>query len=340
MKRTSWLRHVAVAHYSDAKLDYDPPVASVNAIGGQAQFSADAVQFGFGVFEGMRVYLVDDQYVIFRSLDHHERMVRSCGALGMPCPSYETFVAAIKLAVERNFVAGIEYLYIRPIVFATSGGIMAQQVRAFTFVVLCTPLDPYNGDIRVLVDTQNPRTVPMFSSVKTAANYASASLITRSAQKDGYDTVLWLDGNGFVQECTTMNVFFYIRGQLCTPRLGGILAGVTRRTTIELLRDQGDNVVERDIHIDEVIDGVKSGELPYFFTTSTALGIDRVTHLKHQGSEYRIAGECPRHIRSANERYAMLTRGLKRGTGMHRVIKERSYIGDVLPAMSLAGAEG
>jgi branched-chain amino acid aminotransferase len=337
MKRTSWLPHVAVSHYSEAKLRYDPPVVSVNSIGNQAQLTADAVQFGFGVFEGMRVYIVDGQYAIFRSLDHHERMVRSCAALDMPCPSYDTFVAAIKLVIDNNLDASLKYLYIRPIVFATSGGIMAQQVRAFTFAVLGTPFDVYNGDIKVLVDTKNLRTVPAFSSVKTAANYASASLITRNAQRDGYDTVLWLDGDGFIQECTTMNVFFYLRGELCTPRLGGILAGVTRETMIELVHDQGEKVLERDIHIDEVIDGVKSGDLSYFFTTSTALGIDRVTHLNHLEREYRIEGESPGCIAAAKERYAMITRGFPRGLPMHRTIQMRSYVGDVLPAMSLTG---
>jgi branched-chain amino acid aminotransferase len=329
MSRTNWLPQVAVSQYSEATSDYGPPVASSNAIGSQAQISADAVQFGFSVFEGMRAYVADGKYLVFRSKDHHERLTRSCCALDLPCPGYETFITAIRLVVERNYDAGVPCLYVRPLVFATGGGIMAQQDRACTFAVLCTPFAVHNGDIKVLVDTQNLRTVPAFSTVKTATNYASSSLITGRAQKDGYDTVLWLDGSGFVQECSTTNVFFFIGGQLCTPGLDGILPGVTRRTVMELVRAQGGSVLERDIHIDEVVDGVKSGDLSYFFTTSTALGINRVTHLKHLGTEYRIEGECPSGITAARESYASITRGFPGAMATHSVLRDRSYIGDV-----------
>lgn len=328
MSGTDWLPHVAVSHYSEASSDYGPPAPSVNAIGGEAQITADAVQFGFSVFEGMRVYAAEGRYLVFRARDHHERLVRSCCALELPCPGYETFLAAIRLVVEGNLDASTPCLYVRPLVFATSGGIMAQQGRACTFAVVSMPFAVHNGDIRVLVDTRNLRTVPAFSAVKTAANYASASLITRAAQREGCNTVLWLDGNGLVQECTTTNVFFCIRGELCTPGLGGILPGVTRMTMMELLQEQGETVLERDIHIDEVVDGVRSGDLSYFFTTSTAMGINRVTHLKHLGSEYEIADECPSSVIAAKETYGLITREFPRAMATHSVIRERSYVGD------------
>src|SRR5258708_4644224 len=124
MERTTWLPHAAVSYYSEKKADFESPIISVNAMDSQTQISADAVQFGFSVFEGIRAYVVDGKYIVFRSRDHHERIVRSCAALDMPCPSYETFIEAIRLVVEGNYdKAERGLLYIRPLVFATSGGI-------------------------------------------------------------------------------------------------------------------------------------------------------------------------------------------------------------------------
>jgi len=43
-----------------------------------------------------------------------------------------------------------------------------------------------------------------------------------------------------------MNVFFKINGEVITPSLdGSILAGITRESTIELLRASGIKVTER-----------------------------------------------------------------------------------------------
>jgi len=331
MKKTIWLPRVAVSYYSEEKAAFENAIISVNGMDGHTQISADAVQFGFSVFEGMRAYVVDNKYMVFRSLDHHERMVRSCAALDMPCPSYETFIDAIRMIVEGNYdEAEGDLLYVRPLVFATSGGIMAQQHRAFTFAALCTTQDIANGDIKVLVEAAgNPRTVPAFSSVKTASNYTHAGLITRRAQSEGYDTVLWLDGDGNVQECTTMNIFFCMKGGIFTPRLGNILPGITRKTMIELLREQGCEVTERDLHISEITDCIKSGTMSYIFTTSTALGISRVTLLRHLLEDHSIGREPPKSVSAAIKEYRRVTREFPLGLPAHRGIEKRSYLGVV-----------
>jgi branched-chain amino acid aminotransferase len=324
---TRWLPQAAVAQYAAA--DYGPPVLSANATDGGTQLSADAIQFGFCVYEGMRAYLVDDQYLVFRSRDHHERMVRSCAALAMPCPSYETFIEAIKLVVDANYDGTAGRLYLRPIVFSAAGGIMPQEDQSFTYAVLCRRFDPDIDGLKVFVETENPRTVPLFSAVKTATNYASSALITRRAQSLGYDTVLWLDSIGDVQECTTMNVFLHLNGEIVTPKLGGILPGVTRRTMIELLAGQGVDVVEKDIHITELVDAISSGAPAGIFTTSTALGINNVTVLKHRDNEYRLDAAWPDSIAAARESYRFLTAEFPSALAKYDAIAERSHVGTI-----------
>lgn len=331
MKNTLWMPQAAVSHYAEAKSEYGQPVLSPNMTDGQTQLSADAIQFGFCVYEGMRVYIVDNQYLVFRSRDHHERMAQSCAALTMPCPSYDIFIEAIQLIVESNYDGNARRLYIRPIVFATGGGIMPQQDQSYTYTALCTTFDPDIDRLKVFVETENPRTVPAFSAVKTATNYTSSALITRQAQNLGYDTVLWLDKDGYIQECTTMNVFVCINGEIFTPKLGGILPGVTRRTMIELLAGQGGNVVEKEIHITEIVDAIESGHLSCIFTTSTALGINNVALLKHREDEFKLGADWPDIIAAARENYRVLTEQFPLGLSKHTEIEEGSYISAIQP---------
>jgi len=59
-----------------------------------------------------------------------------------------------------------------------------------------------------------------------------------------------------------MNVFFKINGEVITPSLdGSILAGITRESTIELLRASGIKVTERKITIEEIYNAHEAGTL-------------------------------------------------------------------------------
>jgi len=66
-----------------------------------------------------------------------------------------------------------------------------------------------------------------------------------------YDAVLVREG--IVTECTASNLFMWHSGELHTAKSDNrILPGVTRATVIELARELGFNVVERDLTLEEV----------------------------------------------------------------------------------------
>lgn len=327
MTKPLWLPRAAVSHFQEVTSAYGQPVVSTTAADGHTQLGADAIQFGFSVFEGMRVFVVGDQYLVFRARDHHERLARSCAALELPCPGYDVFVEAIGLVVDSNHAPSTGRLYIRPIVFATGGGIMPQQDQSYTFAVLCTTFDPQLDGLKVFVEMENPRTVPAFAAVKTATNYTSSALVMRRAKNLGYDTVLWLDRGGYVQECTTMNVFLHLAGEIVTPSLGGILPGVTRRTLIELLAAQGCDVVEKEIHLTEVVNALRSGELSGMCTTSTALGINDVALLRLGDDEYKVGSELSNVVAAVKEDYRVLTEEFPTGLAKLETIADRSHIG-------------
>jgi branched-chain amino acid aminotransferase len=86
--------------------------------------------------------------------------------------------------------------------------------------------------------------------------------------------VLFLDSETGtrVDELGGMNVFF-VHGSdtLVTPRLtGSILEGVTRDSILQLARDRGMTVQEREVTLDEWRDGVASGAITEVFACGTA----------------------------------------------------------------------
>jgi branched-chain amino acid aminotransferase len=98
--------------------------------------------------------------------------------------------------------------------------------------------------------------------------------------------VLWLDGveRKYIEEVGTMNVFFKIGGEIVTPALqGSILSGITRKSSIELLRSWGMTVTERRISIQEIADVAAAGKLEEAFGTGTAAVISPIGQLKWDG---------------------------------------------------------
>jgi branched-chain amino acid aminotransferase len=121
-------------------------------------------------------------------------------------------------------------------------------------------------------------------------------LPTEAAKAKGYDQVLWLDAQNFkaIQEVGTMNIFFKINGTIITPALdGAILAGITRMSTIELLRHKGFEVVERRLTIDEVIEASAKGHLEEAFGTGTAVGVAMIQDIGYESQIIHISNNNP-----------------------------------------------
>jgi branched-chain amino acid aminotransferase len=118
---------------------------------------------------------------------------------------------------------------------------------------------------------------------KTAGNYAASLKAQDEAEKQKYTQVLWLDGveRKYIEEVGTMNVFFVIGDEIVTPSLqGSILSGITRMSTIEILKAWGLKVSERRISIEEIAQASKEGRLKEAFGTGTAAVISPIGQLK------------------------------------------------------------
>jgi branched-chain amino acid aminotransferase len=155
--------------------------------------------------------------------------------------------------------------------FSTDEVIGVKPSSKYKFMIILSPTGPYySAPMRIFAEEKYVRAVEGgVGFAKNAGNYGAAMHPTAEAKRKGYDQVLWMDAveHKYVQECGTMNVFFIIGNKAITPGIdeGTILAGVTRDSVIQILKDMGLQVEERRLGIDEIIDAYKNRNSPYLF---------------------------------------------------------------------------
>ena len=210
----------------------------------------------------------------------------------MPVVPEEIFMEGLRLLIdiERNWIPDKpnHALYIRPFMFSTDEAIGVRPSDKYKFMIILSPTGPYYAaPMRINVEEKYARAVQGgYGFAKAAGNYGGSLLASAKAHKNGFDQVLWMDAfeHKYVQECGTMNVFFIIGDRVITPDLlsGTILEGVTRDSTIVLLREMGYKIEERALSIDEIIEAYKAGTLKEIFGTGTAAVISMIKELKYK----------------------------------------------------------
>lgn len=255
--------------------------------------SVAALHYGQAIFEGIKAYKDrNGEAYIFRPQDNFRRFNISAERMQMPAVPEEIFMDGMKqlISLDKNWIPSKEdhSLYIRPFMFSSDEVIGVKPSETYKFMIILSPTGPYySAPMRIYVEEKFVRAAPGgVGYAKAAGNYGAAMYATAQAKKIGYDQVLWMDAyeHKYVQECGTMNVFFIIGNKAITPGLeqGTILDGVTRQSTITLLRELGLTVEERDLGIDEIQAAYKAGTLHEVFGTGTAATISLIKELRYK----------------------------------------------------------
>lgn len=255
--------------------------------------SVAALHYGQAIFEGMKAYKnPDGEAFLFRPFDNFKRFNISAERMAMPRISEEIFVEGLRqlIDLDKNWIPQQEdhSLYIRPFMFSSDEVIGVRPSDKYKFMIISSPTGPYySAPMRIYVEEKYVRAVPGgVGYAKAAGNYGAAMYATAEAKKKGYDQVLWTDAyeHKYVQECGTMNVFFIIGNKAITPDLeaGTILDGITRSSTIILLKELGFTVEERQLSIDDIVDAYKAGILYEVFGTGTAATISMIKELRYK----------------------------------------------------------
>ncbi len=261
--------------------------------------SLATLHYGQAIFEGIKAYKnPEGKAFIFRPYDNFKRFNISAERMQMPQVPEEIFMEGMRQLIEldKSWIPQQEdhSLYIRPFMFSSDEMIGVRPSDNYKFMILLSPTGPYyNAPMRIYVEEKYVRAVPGgVGYAKAAGNYGGAMYATAQAKLKGYDQVLWTDAyeHKYVQECGTMNVFFIIGNTAITPDLneGTILAGVTRDSTMVLLKEMGFTVEERGLSIDDVIDAHKAGILYEVFGTGTAATISLIKELRYKDYEMKF----------------------------------------------------
>lgn len=265
--------------------------------------SAMVFHYAQEVFEGMKAYPAPGGgTLLFRPLDNLARLNASCRRLCIPELPLEDVFEGLKalLRLEAGWVPrdpGTS-LYIRPTVIATEPALGVKASDSFLFFVILSPVGAYYASgfkpVRIVVEEDYTRAAPGGTgSVKCGGNYAASIRAGAQAHEKGYDQVLWLDAaeRKYVEEVSSMNIFFVMDGTLVTPALGDtVLPGITRRSILQLAQEMGIPVQERRIALAEIMSAHASGALQEIFGSGTAAVVSPVASLTVEGRELTVAG--------------------------------------------------
>jgi len=226
-----------------------------------------ALHYGDGAFEGIRFYKTASGPAIFRLREHMERLQYSASALGMTLPfSIDQLCEATRDLVRSNEV---EQGYIRPLAYYGYGVMGLNPRNSPTDVMIaCWPWGKYLpvevADIKVSSYIRiHPRST--VADAKICGHYVNSILAVLELKGSKYHEALFLDAEGMIAEGPGENFFIVKNGEVATPPLGTILAGITRSTIMEMAKDAGIPIVERSISLDEAYSADEA-----FFTGTAA----------------------------------------------------------------------
>ena len=260
------------------------------------------LHYGTGVFEGIRCYDTERGPAVFRHREHLQRLARSAELYYMPMPyDVEALRAATHELIARN---GLRACYIRPIMFRGYGQMGLNPLEAPVDVTIAVwEWGAYLGEegkrkgIRAKVSSWK-RISPesLVPAAKASGQYLNSVLAKIESLKAGYEEAILLDDHGRVCEGTGENIFVVWEGRIITPpAASSILDGITRKSAIQIARDLGIEVIERDIARAELY---LADEV---FMTGTAAELVPVREIDDHTVGDGSPGELTRAVQSAFE---------------------------------------
>lgn len=241
----------------------------------QVHVLAHALQYGTGVFEGMRSYPTAEGPAIFRLDAHLERFYASAELYDLTIPySHERLTEACLDVVRAN---RLETSYLRPIAFFDAATLSVWTKECpVTVAIAAIPTGKYlaNADEGVRVTVSPIRKFDnnaMPAWAKACGQYINSARAVNDAQRRGFDEALLLNSQGLIAEGSGENLFVVKNGVLTTnDRDASILMGVTRASVLEIAGDLGIETRVAPISVEDVL-----GADELFFS-GTAVEVTRI----------------------------------------------------------------
>ncbi len=255
--------------------------------------------YGTAVFGGMRGYwnIEQQELYLFRPYEHFRRFLNSAKILLMNFDETPESMTekTIRLLQAEDYRCDV---YIRPLAYKCDEiiGVKLHGLKN-EFSIVSMPAGKY-----IVNDTCAHVTVSSWRRVddntipargKVSGAYANSALIKTDAVLSGFDEALVLNQDGHLSEGSAMNIFMIRDGVVVTPPITeNILEGITRRTAMELIRNEfGLPLVERPIDRTEIY------ICEEFFMTGTAAEVVAVTQVDHRPIGDGVMGPVTARLR-------------------------------------------
>ncbi len=217
-----------------------------------------SLQYGSGMFEGIRAYETKRGAAIFRLDEHVKRFFSTAKILSADLKVDPRIVKqAIIDCVKIN---KLKSCYIRPYAFYNSDEIgISGFGKKISVFIAAVPFGAYFGEgktkgIRCKISSWrriNSEIQPV--EAKASGNYVNSLLANYEAKHSGFDEAILLAGEGYVSEGSGENIFIVKNNKLITPDdSADILLGITRDSLIMIAENTGLEVVEREVHKEEL----------------------------------------------------------------------------------------
>ncbi len=221
-------------------------------------FLSPTIHYGFGVFEGARCYDTAKGPAAFRLLEHLKRFVNSAlilGILDFPY-SVEELTTAVHETIRAN---ELRACYIRPAIYMEGPlGLNGDDYQTHVGIAVWKwgaylGEDALEKGVRMTVSSFTRMHHNSFmTKAKAAGNYVNSIMAKTLAHRAGYDEAIMIDPDGYVAECSGMNIFIVRDNVIYTPPKATILEGITRDSIITIAEDLGYKVVEEQLVRDQL----------------------------------------------------------------------------------------
>jgi branched-chain amino acid aminotransferase len=219
---------------------------------------AHGLQYGTGVFEGLRAYDTADGPAVFRLDAHLRRLFNSAALYEMQIPYTEAELTAATLSVVRE--NRLRDAYVRPIAFFDAHTLsLWTRDCPVSVAIAALPSKAYleGGPAAgarvgvVSVRRFDDSMIPVAG--KACGQYVNSVRAVQEALRRGLDEAILLNARGDISEGSGENLFIVKDGGLATNSAdASILMGITRDAILRIAADLGLAVDVRGIALEEL----------------------------------------------------------------------------------------
>jgi len=220
---------------------------------------SSAAMYGLSVYSVFFLKEAGGQHLAYRLKDHYQRLINSSLLIGMDSfgeqYSYTEFEKIVKDLIKANEPTVDQFVRVTYHAVEEVAGVRTAGLKTDLSVFMYEADNILPQDKARLKTSLWRRTADTAIPARAKVNgaYVNSCLAKQEAIENGYDDCLFLNKDGYVSELSAANIFIVRDGKLITPDVSSdILEGITRKSVIELAKEQGIEVIERKVALTEV----------------------------------------------------------------------------------------